>query len=128
MTSLTENIIFFDDDCLLCNASVRFIAKRDAGLFRFASLKDFSKITHKINNNDEVILTQQKGIYRGAKAIKQICKNLKGMKWAFYLLSLLPDFLLNWGYAFIARNRHLISKKDKAPCVLDKQLQQRIIN
>ena len=108
-----KSIILFDGICNLCNASVRFILKRDqTKKFLFASLQsDAAKEIllqqpSKKNNLDTIILIDNGKIYERSTAAIKIGTKLGWMfKWVYvgYLLPVkVRDALYNW----IAKNRY----------------------
>jgi len=118
-----EHLIFFDDNCPLCRASVKRIIQIDKEkLFCFAPLigetaRSILKGKHKklLNTNSLVLVEnfanknkkywiRSKGFFRIMWLIGGIYKMLG----AFYIL---PAFLIDWIYKMIASYRHKISKK-----------------
>lgn len=116
MESLPKNkkIILFDGVCNLCNASVQFVIKHDKkDLFRFVALQsDLGKeiIKHigiDQKNIDSVILYEP-GVayYYKSSAALEIAKHL-GVFFNFAtLFRIIPAFLRNPIYDYIAKNRY----------------------
>jgi len=106
-------IVFFDGVCNLCNASVQFILKRDPkGYFRFAPLQS-KAAREKLRDMPEApsdissILLLEDGIcYTRSSAALRIARRLSGAWPVFYAAILIPRFLRDPIYDFIARHRY----------------------
>ena len=111
--SQTNPIILYDGECYLCDNTVQFILKRDRNsLFRFYSLQDAIRYSDlstffDIADKNSVILIHKGIIFEKSDAVVKIMKLLGG--WLFYLsylASIIPKFIRNIIYSFIARNRY----------------------
>lgn len=113
-------LVLFDGVCNLCNSSVQFVIRHDRKKqFYFASLqgttgqqvlKDFSLPTDTFNS---FILIDQGVAYRESTAVLTLLKKLGGFWQLAYLFILIPAFIRNALYRFIARNRYRwFGKKD----------------
>lgn len=115
-----EPVILFDGVCNLCNTSVLFIIQRDPkSKFRFASLQsDFGKaqmLRFGLNNSElnSVLLIKQEILYQKSNAALEIARNLTGGWPLLYGFKIIPAFLRDWIYNWIARNRYRwFGKKD----------------
>jgi predicted DCC family thiol-disulfide oxidoreductase YuxK len=110
---LTYTVILFDGVCNLCCGSVQFIIKHDKKkLFRFASLQShFAKeILHPVSqqqkNIDSIILLQNGKFYFQSTAVLKIAKQLNGLFPLFYCLMIIPKFIRDGAYSFIANHRY----------------------
>ena len=108
-----QQIVFFDGVCTLCNRSVNFLIKHDKkGVLKFASLQShFAKNTlpkSLLNNEDlySILFYTEGKYYEKSSAILKLCKTLGGFFYIFQLGYLLPPFLRNGIYTFIANNRY----------------------
>jgi len=108
---MTENnpIIFYDGLCGLCDHSVQFIIRHDKKKkFRFAALQsDFALQTlgeKKLTNS--FILYQNETISDQSTAALNVCKTLGGYMNLLYVFILIPKFLRDAIYNWIARNRY----------------------
>ena len=106
-------IIFFDGVCNLCNSSVQFILKKDANnLFLFSSLQsDAAKdilLQYNLENFDlsSIILLENGIIYQKSTAILKIAKRLNGIYKYSYAFIIVPKFIRDGVYSFIARKRY----------------------
>jgi len=115
-----KQIILFDGVCNFCNFWVNFVIKRDnRDIFRFSALQsDVSKeiidrINYDISNPDTFVLIIGADYYTKSTAALKVCKELSGMIKILYPLIFLPEFLRDFVYDLIAKNRYkLFGKKD----------------
>ncbi len=112
-------IVFFDGVCNLCNAAVRFIVKRDPrGYFRFASLQSDTAAQRippdcREKAGDSIILLEDGVCYGKSTAALRIARRLSALWPLLYAAILIPRFLRDPIYAWIARNRYRwFGKKD----------------
>jgi predicted DCC family thiol-disulfide oxidoreductase YuxK len=111
--SLEDPIIFFDGVCNLCNTSVQFVIKHDAGkVFRFAPLQGETAkrmlATQRVQGliPDSIILLEEGKIYARSDAALQIASRLK-MPWRWLVvLKWVPRPLRDWIYNQIAQHRY----------------------
>lgn len=106
-------IIFFDGICNLCNGAVQFVIERDGkNYFKFAALQsDFAQkelASHKLNvkQGDSFVLLEKGRVYEQSTAALRVAKKLKGLWSILYVLIIVPPFIRDWMYKFIARNRY----------------------
>lgn len=108
-----HKIILFDGVCNLCNSSVVFVIKRDKkNVFKFAPLQ--SEIgeqlvaSHGIDTSktDSIILVEENRHYIKSTAGLRIARHLSGGWPLLYAFMIVPNFIRNWVYDFIARNRY----------------------
>lgn len=115
-----HDIILFDGVCNLCNNAINFVIKRDPkNRFLYAPLQSISgkKLIKEhdidIASVDSIILIRKDRAYIKSTAALFIAQKLSGL-WplmiAFYIL---PSFMRNWVYDYVARNRYTwFGKKD----------------
>ena len=106
-------IVLFDGVCNLCSRVVNFIIKRDNNnVFKFTALQSDTgiEIINKFGLEKDriytIILVDNEKCYQKSTAILNIVKNLRGLWKLFYGLILIPPFLRNPLYDFIAKNRY----------------------
>ena len=109
----SEAVILFDGVCNLCNGSVQFILLRDPrGYFQFASLQsdfgqqkmlEFGLDPEKL---DTIILIENNQVYTHSTAPLRIARKLSGLWPMLYAFSIIPKFIRDRIYAWIARNRY----------------------
>ncbi|SCY03183.1 Predicted thiol-disulfide oxidoreductase YuxK, DCC family [Nonlabens sp. Hel1_33_55] len=117
---MEKKIVLFDGVCNLCNKAVTFIIEHDPkDEFRFAALQsDIGEellAKHNIDRSkiDSIILIKENKAYIKASAALRIAKDLKGPISLVYIFVILPKFITNTVYDFIARNRYdWFGKKD----------------
>lgn len=116
-----KKIILFDGICNLCDATVQYVIKKDVNdVFRFVAIQ--SELGQKIidyikvdtSQTDSIILyIPGKAYYVKADAAFNIAKDLEGLISLTSYLTILPNFLKNFGYDFVAKNRYKwYGKKD----------------
>jgi len=121
MLMATQSIILFDGVCNLCNGTVQFVIKRDKkNQFLFASLQSMEGKKILMENNvlpDKLysfILAEDGKIYDRSTAALRVIKKLSGFWHFFYGFIIVPEFIRNGIYNFIARNRYKwFGKKDE---------------
>ncbi len=124
MKELPKNkkLILFDGVCNLCDASVQYIIKHDKNdLFRYAALqsdigqKVIEEFSINTDKTDSVLLySEENGIsYKSTAALKIASK----LGFPINLMSVflvVPTFIRNWVYDYIAKNRYKwYGKKDE---------------
>jgi predicted DCC family thiol-disulfide oxidoreductase YuxK len=111
--SSEEKIVLFDGVCNLCNSSVQFIIKHDKKKqFRFASLQGnygqefLKKYKFPADNFNSFILLEDEKVYTRSTGALRMLKHL-GSGWSlFYGFIILPKFIRDNVYNWIARNRY----------------------
>jgi len=113
-------IILFDGVCNLCNTSVTYVIMRDKkDIFRFAALQEEPGKSllaqHNINmsQTDSIILVDGAKAYTKSTAALKIARHLGGLYPLLYGFMLVPKFIRNWVYDYVAKNRYKwYGKKD----------------
>jgi predicted DCC family thiol-disulfide oxidoreductase YuxK len=112
-TSDQKSIILFDGICNLCNASVKFILKRDLKeQFLFASLQSDAakKILLQYNWKNyqlkSIVLIHDGKVYQKSSAVIKICQQLKWPWPLFSIAQYLPVSWRDWLYDIIAKRRY----------------------
>jgi predicted DCC family thiol-disulfide oxidoreductase YuxK len=108
-----KSLILFDGVCNLCDSSVQFILLRDKkDRFRFASLqsdygqnilKQHNLPTEKFNS---LALIENGKLYQRSTGALRIARRLKGAWPMLFAFIIVPPFIRNFVYDFIARNRY----------------------
>lgn len=117
-----KKLILFDGLCNLCDASVQYIIRHDTkDVFRFASLqseigKEFIKhFSIDTKKTDSILLfsPDQNVSYKSTAALK-IASHLGFPRSVLGIFLVVPTFLRNWVYDYIAKNRYRwYGKKDE---------------
>ncbi|MBN8578789.1 MAG: thiol-disulfide oxidoreductase DCC family protein [Cytophagales bacterium] len=128
-------VILFDGVCNLCNQSVLFIIRHDPQRkFRFASLQsEFGQQqmqarylnTTQLNT---VLLLHNGKIYQKSRAALEIVRRLNGLWPLLYLFIIVPPFIRNGVYNWIARNRYRWFGKQDACSIPTPELQSLFIS
>lgn len=115
-------IILFDAECILCSANAQFVLRRDkTARFRLASIQSTAGATlcreHGLDPNDptSILVVDGTKVRRDSDAVLAIYEGL-GWPWkALAFLRLVPAFLRDPVYRWIARNRYRLFGK-RATC------------
>lgn len=106
-------VILFDGVCNLCNQSVQFIIRKDKKKqFYFASLQgqtgqdlldrfDLSK-----DHFSSFVLVQNDKVYTKSTAVLRLMKLLGGWWKLWYAFAIVPPFIRDAAYSFVAANRY----------------------
>ena len=106
-------IVLTDGDCALCDYAVHFILKRDKNAyFKFAALQ--SNLGQQLLQQYQlpkegfktVVLLENNRAYLRSTAGLRVVKKLNNAWPLFYLFILVPAFIRNFVYNFIAHNRY----------------------
>ena len=133
MSVKDKDIIFFDGVCMLCNRSVRFIIKRDPHKhYLFCSLESETAKARLGDQRDtlpdSIILQRDGKLYAESSAALRICQHLRA-PWPFLSICLvIPPFIRNALYRWVARNRYRwFGKLEQCP-LPDPAEQDRFLN
>jgi predicted DCC family thiol-disulfide oxidoreductase YuxK len=107
-------VILFDGVCNLCNGAIRFVIKRDnKRYFRFASIQ--SAYGQQLLNTyqpgavdqlNTFYLLENGRLYDRSTAALRITRHLSGLWPVLYALLIIPKFIRDNVYKFIAANRY----------------------
>jgi predicted DCC family thiol-disulfide oxidoreductase YuxK len=117
-------VVLFDGICTLCNSSVQFLIRRDRqARLRFASLQSnfgqsvLQKFNLPQNNFSSFVLLEGEKIYLRSSAALRVTHYL-GSFWKFFqIFWIVPPFVRDAIYDFIAKNRYKWFGK-KPECML----------
>ncbi len=130
-----QPVILFDGVCNLCTGSVLFAIKRDPKeLFRFASLQsEFGKsVLQKFNLSsaemNSVLLLDRGTLYQRSSAALAIARKLNGGWPLLYGFKIIPAFLRDAIYNWIARNRYRWFGKTDACMIPTPELKSRFLD
>ncbi|MEM7084986.1 MAG: thiol-disulfide oxidoreductase DCC family protein [Bacteroidota bacterium] len=108
-----KKILLFDGVCNLCNSSVTFVIQRDKkDLFRFAALQDpagqelIKKYEIDTSKTDSIILVSNDRAYTKSTAALKVARHLGGAYPLLYGFMIVPNFIRNWVYDYVAKNRY----------------------
>ncbi|WP_271393096.1 thiol-disulfide oxidoreductase DCC family protein [Aequorivita sinensis] len=117
----SHKIILFDGVCNLCNGAINYVIKRDQkNVFKFAALQSEigQELTAKFKIDgskvDSIILIDGDKHYEKSTAALYIAKHLSGAYPLLFGFIIVPKFIRNAVYDYVARNRYKwFGKKDK---------------
>ena len=109
----SHSVILFDGYCNLCSRSVQFVLKHDRkAKFRFASLQsEYGKTMlqkHQLPTESfgTFVLVDDDKIHFKSTAALRVVKSLSGMWPLLYVFIIVPRFIRDAVYGFVARNRY----------------------
>jgi predicted DCC family thiol-disulfide oxidoreductase YuxK len=127
-------VILFDGICNLCNGSVLFIIKRDrSATFSFAALQSaygqsqLAKFGLPASELNTILLIKDGKVFNRSNAALEIAKGLDGLWPMFYAFKIVPSFIRNVAYDFIAKNRYRWFGKQEACMIPTPELNARFI-
>ena len=136
---MEQQIVFFDDICVLCSRSVRFIYRHDRKQrFLFASFDSeaFRRISHLLpgpdNSSrslpDSVVLYRKGRVYLRSGAALRIAMLLRFPLPLLAAFLVVPPFIRNTVYDWIARNRYRWFGKRETCFLPDDDLRERFLD
>lgn len=117
---LEHPVVLFDGVCHLCQASVKFLIKRDPRrILRYASLQSpfGHSLLQSLGENPEamnsIVFVEAGQVYRESNAALRIAGYLRG-PWRFLkIFRIIPRWIRDPVYRWIARNRYRWFGKDE---------------
>jgi predicted DCC family thiol-disulfide oxidoreductase YuxK len=136
MNNILKNktILLFDGYCNLCHSSVQFVLKHEKNNdLYFTSLQ--SPIGEEIlkhysinpNEIDSLVLIEKNKAYIKSSAALRVSKYLKGFYPICFGLLIIPSFIRNWVYDYVAKNRYKWFGKMDNCLVPDENLSKRFL-
>jgi predicted DCC family thiol-disulfide oxidoreductase YuxK len=111
-------VILYDGECGFCAASIRFVWRRDrAGAFHFAAIQSEPgrKLLAQLGIEDPKLetlyLLEGNEIFERSNAGLRIVRRLPRYRLMGTLGQLVPRFLRDWVYDWVARNRHRLRQE-----------------
>lgn len=109
-----KKLILFDGVCNLCNSSVQYVIKHDKkNIFMFTALQ--SKVGQKLIKTYHIDTAKTDSIFLYAPEVGISSKSTAALKIANHLgfpnrllcvFFIIPPFIRNWVYDYIAKNRY----------------------
>ncbi|HRH51587.1 MAG TPA: thiol-disulfide oxidoreductase DCC family protein [Panacibacter sp.] len=113
LNELKNPVVLFDGVCNLCSTSVQFIIKHDPKkTFRYASLQsDFGQQVLKqfglpADELNSFILLEEGKIYTKSSGALRVTKKLNKLWPVLYGFIIVPPFIRNAVYSWVAHNRY----------------------
>ena len=110
---LHQPIILFDGVCNFCNGAVNFTIKRDKQKqIRFAALQSeagrqlVQQYSLPADDMRSFLFIENSKVYNRSTGALKVCRYLKGLWPLCYSLIVIPAFIRNGIYDWIARNRY----------------------
>ena len=135
MELIKEKIVLFDGVCNLCQSTVQFVIKHDhRKKIRFASLQgEFGQQILKehnlpLTNYNSFLFLENGKLHMKSGAALRLSRYLDGVWPLFYILIIIPPFLRNAVYGFIANNRYRWFGKQESCWLPTPDLKQRFLN
>lgn len=130
---MTKSVILFDGVCNLCNSFVNWVVRHDRkDRFVFASLQSdrasiLIKDTLALKDIRTIILIENGKKYVRSTAALRIFKGL-GRRWSWlYVFILVPRFVRDGFYNWIARNRYRWFGKNESCMVATPELKKKFL-
>lgn len=130
-----KQLILFDGVCNLCNASVQYVIKYDKkDVFMFAPLqsdtgkKIISQYQIDTTKTDSIILyTSDHKLYFRSTAALKIATKLRFPRNVLSFFLIVPVFLRDWVYSYIAKNRYKWFGKQKECMIPTEKLKAKFL-
>ncbi len=134
MEADSGHIILFDGVCNLCNCAVQYVIRRDVkGLFKFASLQSEAgkallvKSGLPANYLKSFVYLHNNRFYTQSTAALKVARQLKGPVRLLYSFMIVPEFIRDFVYGLISRNRYRMFGSKEACMAPSPGLKQRFI-
>lgn len=130
-----QSIILFDGVCNLCNSAVNFVIKRDKkNMIQFAPLQ--SETAHVLLENCNIPAAEMKSFifieegkpYTQSAAALKVCRYLTGLWPLLYCLIIVPRFIRDGIYKWIAKNRYKWFGQKNECMIPAPELQRKFLN
>ncbi len=130
-----QPVILFDGVCNLCNGAVQFVIRHDPkGKFLFASLQstEGQKLLQQyqlpLNNFNSFVLLQDEKAYTRSTGALKVAKELGGVWPLLYGFIIVPKFIRDAVYNWIANNRYKWFGKQDSCMIPTAALKARFLN
>ena len=131
-----KQLILFDGVCNLCNSSVLYVIKRDKNdKFLFAPLQSeigkniLNKFQIDTDKTDSILLynPNKNSLTQKSSAALHIAKKLGFPTNALSVFLIVPTFISNWVYDYVAKNRYKWYGKKDVCMIPTPELQSKFI-
>lgn len=130
-----KKLILFDGVCNLCNSSIQYVIKHDKNdTFRFTALQ--SDIGQQIidtynidtSKTDSILLySNENGLSAKSSAALKIATQLGFPRNMMTIFFIIPPFIRNWVYDYIAKNRYKWYGKTKECMIPTPELKSKFL-
>ena len=130
-----QSIILFDGVCNFCNSAVNFVIKRDKNnLIQFSPLQ--TEIAHELlarhklptEDMKSFIFIEEGKSYTQSTAALKVCKYLTGLWPLLYSFIIIPHFIRDGIYKWIAKNRYKWFGQKNECMIPTPELQRKFLN
>jgi predicted DCC family thiol-disulfide oxidoreductase YuxK len=128
-------IILFDGVCNFCNSSINFVIRHDKkNHFRFAPLQSETgkQLLQQFEAGelplDSIVLIENNKLYKQSTAVLKIAKQLGGAYRLLYGFVILPSFLRDAVYKYVAKNRYKWFGKKDSCMIPTKEIREKFIS
>jgi predicted DCC family thiol-disulfide oxidoreductase YuxK len=131
-TYLNKSIVLFDGECNFCNKTIQFILKHEKKPeLLFCSLQSETgkeiQDFFKLHDAKSVLLVENNILYTKSTAALKITTYLKGGLPLLYFFIIVPLFIRNSIYNYIAKNRYKWFGKTETCMTPNNQIKHRFI-
>lgn len=130
-----QPVILFDGVCNFCNSAVNFVIKRDKkARIKFAPLQSgtgkqlLEQYGLPVNELHSFIFIENDKAYDRSTAALRVCRYLKGLWPLCYGLIIVPRFIRNGIYNWIATNRYKWFGQKQECMVPTPEVRERFLN
>ena len=125
--------VYFDDDCLLCNGFVQWLIRQDKKeILHFGTLQSkegqalATEHLKSASDLSTIMIKKEKEVFTQSTAILHVLRRLGNGWQLLFAFILVPRFIRDGVYSFIARNRYRWFGR-KTECLLpDEGLRRRV--
>ena len=105
-------VVIYDGACGFCKGSVNLLIKLDKKrVFKYASLQGKYASSLNIDKNiDSIVYYENQKLYYKSTAILKILNALGGIWKLSNIFYIIPKFIRDYIYDFVAKNRYIFSK------------------
>lgn len=128
-------IILFDGVCNFCNSAVNFIIRRNknasllfAAMQSQAGQKILQQFGLPVNDMQSFVLIENGKAYKQSTAALRICRHLSGLWPLCYGFFIVPAFIRNAVYNWIAKNRYKWFGKQQQCMIPTPEVKARFLN
>lgn len=131
----TERVILFDGVCNFCNNAVNFTLKRNkkANIY-FAPLQSETGSTLlkqyglPLHDMESFVFIENGKAYQQSTAALRVCRHLSGIWPVCYMFMVVPKFIRDGIYNWIARNRYKWFGKKESCMIPTPEIKARFLN
>jgi len=131
---IDKNILFYDGTCGFCDRVIQLSNKwiRDEEIYftplQGTTAENFKEKYAEFPNTIDAIVYHEAGkIYTGAKAFYQLSRHYKRPYKFFNWFRLLPEFLSDFGYNIVAKNRYKLFGRVESCEIPDVKFRKRML-